>query len=372
MPEIVVVMHSNSAVAFRPGQALALADVRCPAGRVQVTYRTNWVSTREKVDIPNTLEIEIAGEAANLETALSPFGNAGLCGVVALSLAANAGIDEPSIELGFDRTPGKTQRDFFQAYVPPREPVLRSVRFLDREATADLLGAMESHSESSRLYRAANQYRLALAYWHYGRESLSVAHLWMAVEALTKAKVRAECRRRGLATQAELARDLNVELGSLDPTVRERLILNEDHECYSLAKKASDSFEHGFQDFSAIRGLSRTVRDRMAAHVRQAILGLVFEEAAGEQTRVLASDRFSTPLGCWPIVKYARGKIIGTGDNLAPNQQRYPSLGWTAMVDSARINDEGQLEVDVREKIHPQFGDGLAFQLESAEVWRPG
>jgi len=141
MPEIVVVMHSNSAVAFRPGQALALADVRCPAGRVQVTYRTNWVSTREKVDIPNTLEIEIAGEAANLETALSPFGNAGLCGVVALSLAANAGIDEPSIELGFDRTPGKTQRDFFQAYVPPREPVLRSVRFLDREATADLLGA---------------------------------------------------------------------------------------------------------------------------------------------------------------------------------------------------------------------------------------
>jgi hypothetical protein len=370
--EIIVVMRSDSAAAFRPGQALALRNVPCSVGPVQVTYSTQWVRVKPGVDIPESLQIEVAGSARELEGAISPLASAGLAGLPVISLSANAAIGEPRIELAFDTSPGKTERDFFQVYVPSRPPVVRNTRFLDIFATRGLIEAMDSGPEPSRLFRAANRYRVALDYWHFGRESLSVAHLWMAVEALTKARLRAECSRQGLTTEEELAGALGVGMQSLDSTVRERLILGGDHECYAYARKASDGFEHGFEDFDVIRGLSRTVRERMAKHVRQAILELCLDSGASDQMDSLTAESFSKPLGCWPIDKYIRGKIVGSGDVLAPNGSSYPSLLWTAVIESAGTSDDCQYEVELKEEVAPRFAPGMSFRPESFEAWQPG
>jgi hypothetical protein len=116
-----------------------------------------------------------------------PFANASLSVLPVLGLSANAAIGEPEIELGFENTAGITERSYFQSYIPPERDNLYAARSIDVSATVALLRALGAHPDSERLLRGANQYRIALQSWRLGRETLSLAHLWMAVEALTKA-----------------------------------------------------------------------------------------------------------------------------------------------------------------------------------------
>jgi hypothetical protein len=75
----------------------------------------------------------------------------------------------------------------------------------------------------------------------------------MALEALTKAKIRQVCSASGFKSESELANHLGVEVKNLDSTVRKRLLLADDDECYKKAKDASDGLEHGFLGYDKIR-----------------------------------------------------------------------------------------------------------------------
>jgi len=324
--EFVVVMRGPSAMLFDHNKQLRVQDFQSDVGPVNITYTTRYLNRGPEVIMPGDLWIDIRGSANSLGEALEPFANAGLGMLPLLTLSSNSAIEDADIELGFDNTSGLTERDYFQNYIPPESNVVHVGRRINIEATIALLRALGPHPDSERLRRGANQYRLALLSWRLGRETLSLAHLWMAVEAITKAKLRAECVAHGVIEQADLAAKMGVDLKQLDGVIRKELILKGDKECYEKARKASDGFEHGFLGYDKIRELSRDVRHRMADYVRVAILEMCGLDDNTFAT--LTSDPYDKPLGYWPVVKYLRGKLVGSGDELAAPGNAYPFIRW--------------------------------------------
>lgn len=226
-----VVMRGPAAIVFWENETIRIHKAPTAVGPVDVTYATRWLDQEEQVRIPGELWIEIVGGGEILEDVLVPYANAGLAALPLLALASNASIQEPDIELGFESTPGISQRDYFQSYLRPESGVVHVGRHVNKEATIAVLSAVTSSLHFERLHRAANQYRLALESWKLGRESMSLAHLWMGLETLTKVKIRKDCSMLGLESEEELARHLRVELKQLDSSIR-RGLLQSDEECY--------------------------------------------------------------------------------------------------------------------------------------------
>jgi len=363
-----VVMRGPGSIVFWEKENLRIANVPTAIGAVDVTYATRWLDRGENVRVPGHLWIEIVGGGEVLEDVLVPYANAGLAALAMLSLASNASIPEPDIEIGFDSSAGVAERDYFQSYLPPEREALHVGRHANIPAIAAVLRALASSTESERLLRAANQYRLALESWKLGRESLSLAHLWMALEALTKAKIRKECAAAGLDSEEELAVRLGVDLRQLDPMIR-KLILQNDDECYRKAKAASDGFEHGFLGYDQMRGYAKDVRHRMATHVRSAILRL--GDVPDQILDILLSDPFDKPLGHWPLAKYMRGRLVGDSPVLAQEGNQYPFLRWNPKVNSCAPDGVGKLNIQFSESFTPELADGISLQPQSVEVWQP-
>jgi hypothetical protein len=314
--------------------------------------------------------MEVRGTANDLDEALEPFANAALTLLPLFTLSANAATDEAEIEYGFDHTPGLTQRDYFQTYIPPEPEVVHVGRNMNLQATVALMSAIDKHPDSERLARGANQYREALLSWRLGRESLCLAHLWMAVEAITKVRLRAECIKQGLSDEADLAKKLGVDKKQLDGIIRKDLILRGDKDCYDKARQASDGFEHGFLEYGKIRELSTDVRHRMAAYVRAAILELCGLDA--EVLKTLTTDPYDKPLGYWPLAKYLRGTLIGATDSFPAPGNAHPFIEWNPVVKSSKLNADGTLECEITENLKVKTPDGTGYQQKSLEVWEPG
>ncbi|GAG03289.1 unnamed protein product, partial [marine sediment metagenome] len=185
-----------------------------------MAYTSRWLNRGANVNFPGHLRVEVTGNGPSLEEVLVPFANGGLAMLPVLALCANAAVGEPEVELGFENTPEITERDYFQCYVPSETDIIHICRHIKVDQTVSVIRALAKHSESERLRRGINQYRLALDSWRLGRETLALTHLWMALEAITKVKIRMECSARGLSSQKELADSLDVQLKQLDATVR--------------------------------------------------------------------------------------------------------------------------------------------------------
>ncbi|MCK4376765.1 MAG: hypothetical protein KAV97_00930 [Actinomycetia bacterium] len=365
---IIVVMRGTSAVTFHKKTNLLVQNIQSSIGPVNINYTTRWLKKEDGIVVPGHIWIEVSGFAQSLEEALVPFANASLTILPILSISANAAISDPNLEIGFDNTKGITERDYFQCYIPPENNEIYNLRCINIKATIALLDALDKHLDKERLIRAANQYRLALDYWRLGRETLSLAHLWMSIEALTKTKVRAECKVRNLKNEKELAAAIGINIENLDPYIRKELLLKGDNDCYMKAKKASDGFEHGFLSYKDIIKSSKDVRRRMAEYTRTAIIELC--ELEEDKLNVLLTKPFNKPLGCWPIVKYLRGKLIGKGDQLAAEDNAYPFMKWKPTIKSASVNKNGQYNITIKDSIIPELGQGISFKPISREIWQ--
>ena len=371
--EFLVVMRGPSAVMFKPDEQLSVRNLPSEFGPLDIVYTTRYLNRAPDVTVPGQLWIEIRGKVHTLAEALEPFANSALTILPILSLSANASIGEPDIELGFDNTANITERDYFQSYIPPERDIPHPGRGIDVPDTLTLLEAIGAHPHSERLLRGANQYRLALQSWRLGKETLSLAHLWMAAEAITKAKVRVECETRGI-TEPDLATELGIEREQysgkrLEQAVRKKLLLKGDNEVYSKAKEASDGFEHGYLNYGAVRELSRDVRLRMAEYVRIAILEMCELDSAIFSK--LTSDPFDEPLGHWPIVKYLRGKLIGLGEELAAPGNAYPFIKWSFSLKTAKW-EGSKFNIEMTENLTPEIAEGIGFQAQSFEAWQAG
>lgn len=364
----IIVMRGPAAVIFWQEENLRIEKLPSKFGPLTVSYATRWIKRSEKVVVPGQLWIEISGEGDNLENVMEIYANAALAAIPILALSANAAIGEAQIEVGFESTSGKPEREYFQSYIPPETGTVHIGRHIDVNLAVSVMDSISRNPEAERLLRAANQYRLALDSWKLGNESLSLAHLWMALEALTKVALRAECI-KNKCTEAELVTSLGIERKQLDATIRKTLILKGDEECYRKAKDASDGLEHGYLNFSTIREYARDVRHRMASHIRRAILEL--SDIPSNDLSKLLSDPFDKPIGHWPIAKYLRGLLIGESEKLAKDGNAYPIMRWNPTVNGCETNEVGKLTYQFTDSISPELADGVSFSLQSIEAWRP-
>jgi len=181
-------------------------------------------------------------------------------------------VGDPEVELACDDTPGHTEHDYFQNFLPEEQGMPVRARLVNAGATGALIKAVALHPESDRLHRVISQYSIALQNWSPGRDILALAHLYMGMEALTEVAIQEECRRPGLDKE-QMARALGHEkVGDIGPHFRREVLFQKDNECYQKAKDASDGLEHGYKGFPEIQTLARAARDRSAAYLRAAII----------------------------------------------------------------------------------------------------
>lgn len=362
-------MRGPSAVVFWQNENLTMDLKESPLGPLTVTYATRWLKKDDEVVVPGQLWVEIKGTGNSLEDVLTAYANAALIPIPLLALATNSAAEDLEIELGFETTPDVVEREYFQSYIPPESGIVHLGRHINIASTVDLMNAVNNNLYKERLMRAANQYLLALSSWKLGKESMSLAHLWMALEALTKAVIRSECAKSDCKTESDLAELLGVELKQLDATIRKKFILKNDEECYKKAKDASDGLEHGFLGYDTIRDYAKDVRHRMAGHIRTTII-----ELSGASEQVIAklmADPFDKPMGRWPIAKYLRGQLLGESENLALKGNAYPFMRWNPIIKSCEPSKDGKLNFQFTENMTAELGDGISFRPQSLEAWQP-
>lgn len=364
-----VVMRGPSAVVFEERKGLQIDSFPTKGGPVSIVYASRWINNSEGVRIPGDIWIEVAGQGESLDEVLTRFANAGISVLPVLSVVFNAAIHEADVEIGFESTPGAKEREYFQAYLSPERTIGHVWRLGRHELALSVIDVMFRHVDAERLLRAANQYRLALESWKLGRESLSTAHLWMAIEALTKVQMRQAMAELGVATTVELAQKLGVELKQLDATLRRDRILNGNVDCYKKAKEASDGFEHGYLGYEAIRENAESVRHELAKHVRASIFRLA--NVACATIDELTRGPYDKPVGYWPLAKYVRGTLLGTSEQLAAPGNNYPFIKWNPVVTACSVSD-GNINITTKETFTAELGEGIGYNQRSYEVWQPG
>lgn len=199
-----------------------------------------------------TLWADVVLNAPNVEAATEEayiIAN-GMLGIVCL--ASSSAASELNFERAYDVCTDHDDHEYLQisAYQPPIPFAFRNAP--DSERIVSLLVHCFASDEHPRIYRAVQQYRLALDHARPGDELLGVAHCWMGFEALTATFKRSAVDQAG--SQDNLCQEWNIELRNLDSEVRRRLVVQDD-QVFSVARKVSDAFEHGFRETSGLSGV---------------------------------------------------------------------------------------------------------------------
>ncbi len=377
--EFTVLLRGPSAVLFRKGEYLQVNDY--PMGgdpRVSIKFQTRWTKTNNDVEIPGHLVIEVKGKSElEFRKVCERFTNAGIALISSLSFCANGAIDLIEFELGYESTPNTKTRNFLQNLLPDEQHLVHNYRIIDIEPTRAFLEEIITNDESDRLFRAITQYSRALDHWRTGHDTFCLAHLWMAIEALTNAKIRKEVSIRGLNNEEELAREFNIDTESMDAhkwnnklngKVRKELLLQGDKDCHRKAKKASDGFEHGFLHFHEVASLATDTRKKMAKYVREAILEFVKIEDKYEER--LLSDVLSKPVGYWPYATYLKGKLQNAEKNIAKDGNEHPFIEWDYEIKDFKIKEESTVKFRPTFSLTARIGEGVRFKQEKLEVWK--
>jgi len=294
---------------------------------------------------------------------------------IMVSLATNCAIAPLEVELVYETTPGVTERDFFQRFVP-EDQMSYADRSVPLDATASLLTAIAHSGERNRLIRAISQYSEALQLWENGSELLVLSHLFMGVEAIKKAAWRAEVTTRNISKEslaAEWGYDKNGRLGIddfLDQMARVKLVFQGDSSTHKVAKKVSDSFEHGFANGGHLFAPAASAIVPTAKYLRAAIIGLA--KPPPEYSSALLSDLYSSPRGPAGVDHYFYGKLRGPESaKLAAEGQDHPYCIWRIDV-KARRKDDGSHEYEHKPTMTPRIGPDIQLVPLKHEAWGKG
>lgn len=367
-----MILRCSSSARFRPeeGQEFFLRQFPGFAGDVRVRVRTRWIDQGHEAPLPRELWFECKGASDSLDSAMSGSLSAArmLCSLIAF--AANVRTGTPEVHIAFDSTEGRQEREFLEVFLPDEEGLPREGRRIVTDEVKALFEALTASGEAKRLSRALYQYEQGLRYWYYGGEWLALAHLYMAVEALTKSFIRDRCAREGV-DEAELARRNGVDPDdaerprwrpALDAWARRDLIFQADNSTYESAKGASDGMEHGFMDLNEVNRRALQATETTFRYVREAIVQLLSLD------RLAHAELISrAPRDVGSLRKMIRGRFIGTMNDLAPTGEEYPYLEWRSRVRSmTRVDDEFRMTFDetFTVRCHPdaQF-QGTAFEV---------
>jgi hypothetical protein len=366
MGTYVMVARARASAVFYPGDSFSMNYVAQDSGPFSLRFGTTTYEAGFAVPVPKDLWVEARGPAKDLHHAHELFGNAALeiSNIIALTANASMGLLEP--ELVFDVSPDTNEHEFLQISVPDAPLTVIPGRRIDVEIVNAFVQALGAHSERERLQRASVQYAEALRSWRPGHEITCLAHLYMGVEALTKAVLREHIRKSG-GSENQLLVDWQVKRKRLDSEVRRRLIFLSDDPCFDKARDVSDGFEHGFTDFSEMRKPAHEVIVKTAKYLRRAIITLVGMDVALVERAL--GPKYETPRGPLALVRYWRGTLVGKFDQLAAEDQLYPIFEWRSKLKSVRMGQDGLYQFEPDETLTAKFGKDVEFHPAALEVW---
>jgi hypothetical protein len=358
------VFRAYSAVRFPPGEPLHFRMGDADADETTVIFDTVYGERDGVGPWPMFLICQAEASAETIDGAMEDAHAlcSGLLSV--LAFAANAAVGDLSVEVSFETTRGRSERDFFQLFIE-RPTIDWADRLCPREPFLGILPAIMGHSEQPRLYRAVQQYRLALDSGTPGDELGAVAHLWMAVEALTTVMLREEIAAVGGSREA-LLEEWSIDLKRLDAEVRLRRVFQGDADLYMLCKESSDAFEHGFRSYGEVY---RAIKDRASEVfrlVRTAILSAAGVE--GELFEALTAHPNDTPLGLQPIARQLRAKLITSSDDLNEADRRYPFVELVSTIQSIDHDPDGSMRVSSLEDWRGHFAPGVTLRDVSFSI----
>ncbi|WP_420134236.1 hypothetical protein [Rhodopseudomonas sp.] len=362
--EVVVVAKSAASAILEIDEEVVINHG--PPHPFSIRFWTNYDSKFDTAT-PTKFCAEGRGPADNLDDAGQRFVNAARAGSSLLAFIANADIGPLKPELIFDASPDRTEHEYLQIVQPDPPLVAIPNRRIDIEAVTAAGSALAAHPELIRLRRAIVQYSMALSFWAPGQEIQCLAHLYMGVEALTKAQLNYYLSTHRI-NQEDLVHEWKIDKKHLDAAVRLRLIFHGDQDTYAIAKKLSDGFEHGYLEYADMYSPAREVVVRTARHLRRAALEMLGLECR-ILSRLLGKD-FDAPKGPLALVQYLRGVLIGPPEKLAASDERYPLMqlkNWE--IKSVTRNGDGQYSFTPKSVFTAKLGDGISFQPQRFEVW---
>ncbi len=165
--EFVVVMRASSGFYFPALEdALIVESFPTPIGRADFLFASRFAPTPGFTKpVRRGLRVEARGWAESLDAATDAFASAARGLAAVLSFSANIACGDLAIEIVFDGTPGKTERAFFQQFLPEERWTPHPGRALPTDAAYALIRTVATHRESARLHRAIAHYYHALQRW---------------------------------------------------------------------------------------------------------------------------------------------------------------------------------------------------------------
>lgn len=333
MSECVVVAGANSGVILRSEDPrIRIENLRVSDRTVTLEIFSRYEVSEFGFPVPRELVAEVRGDAESLDEARVKFNDIANSIFGLLALAANTWIEEASLWLAFESDPALTRRAFVQSINPRQSGLPRASKFLRVPATLDLFRAVASSPHHDRLRRAIEQYRLALRYWTPGFETLAVAHLFMAAEALKVASLR---RALKAETEAQLAARWDVPYrgqrgtmrrGDLEAAARKELVFHGDSATHDAAQQASDGLEHGYADFRLIALNSQLAKEATASHIRRTIIEL--SDVAPEHAETLLGAPLANPTVDLDLQHLIVATLVGDGP-VAPEDNDWPYPGFS-------------------------------------------
>jgi hypothetical protein len=330
----VVVARAASAARFPKADfSVTVSNWPETSGPLEMTFRTEYSIQGDDVRVPHDLWIDVVGEVSSLDDALGILPDAAGVLTVMISISANAAIGPIAVHSAYDDSPGLSERDFFSFSLPEPQRLPYPGRGVNLEATTALIGAVVHHPEGPRLHRAFTHYCQALLHGTPGWELMAVAHLYMAVDTLTKIVVAEERHKSGAASNRDLAQDWGIDVSQLDAEVRRRIIFQGNASVQDELNAISDAFEHGYRPIPELRSRAASVVNDAARLVRAGILK-----------------------AC---------KLRGGGSDLAAPGERHPVIEWESSVVGVQQAEGSRANYQIEARsTRNRLGHGIEFEIE--------
>jgi hypothetical protein len=206
------VLRAPSAALLLPDEGFQLPLVDPPT---RVRLRSRWREQGLEHPVPMDLWVEVEGEGSSLDEAVRR--HAPLARGVASTLAfvANAAVEPLEVELAYDTTADRAEREFLQVFVREPSAIPSGGRVVSADRLRLCFDAILTLGPTPRLQRALFQYDLALRNWQLGSEYQSLDHLWIAAENLVGLLLD---RRVGGNDRKEFARAVGITVDRTRPS----------------------------------------------------------------------------------------------------------------------------------------------------------
>jgi hypothetical protein len=369
--DYVTVLRAPSAALLLPDQGFEI-NFNDPA---RVRLRSLWREQGLEHPVPTDLWVEVSGRAASLDEAVrrhSPLAR-GVASV--LAFVANAAVEPLEVELAYDATEGRTEREYLQLFVRDSSPIPSGGRVVSTDRLQPCFDATLALGPVPRLQRTLFQYDLALRNWQIGTEYQSLDHLWIAAENIVELLLD---QRIGSNDQKEFARAHGIAVdrerpGAPRPRWKQELkswglrelVFEGDRSAYDAARTATNGYEHGFLDLDEVQQQAIQATQAVFSHVRRSIAD--FLSLSGEYRDWLLGR---TPVDVASTRKVMRGLLLGEvadPTRLAAPGQEYPILKWRTRL-SRFVREGDEFSASFNERMTVTVAEGVLFQGRTIEA----